>query len=97
MVWNRRTGRTTRAIERAPKNAIYIWPVHGTLCYARDIARRLGRGDLQVVGLSWLDKHSYLGVRDLVVVVDHAVDYFLSREQVRVLQDLCYRGILVKS
>ncbi len=42
----RRTGRTTQQLREAPPGAIYLWPVHLSLSYVKDLAQALGRGDL---------------------------------------------------
>ena len=65
----RKMGKTTRQIENAPPNAIYIW-VNADVNLPKRIAKRLGRNDIRFVSPSWIEH----GIRGLgkPVVVDHA-------------------------
>jgi hypothetical protein len=66
----RSTGRTTRQIETAPKNAVFVW-CNDRIDYAKTLARELGRADLKVVPPSWLQTDAIRGIRR-GIVVDHA-------------------------
>jgi len=66
----RQTGRTTRQMGGAPKDAVYIWPNRNTWV-AINLANKAGRSDLLIVSPLWLDG-SYIGCRYSGVVVDHA-------------------------
>lgn len=63
-------GYTTTQMMDAPKNAIFVWCNQNTM-YPRQLARKLGRTDLEIVGPSRL-REKLLGRRPSAVVVDHA-------------------------
>lgn len=65
----RGTGRTTRAMQAAPHGAVYVW-CHDNTSYARDLARKLGRTDLHIVGPSDVVRRHAHGAMD--IRVDHA-------------------------
>ena len=66
----RGSGRTTAQMTSAPFQALYIWPVFGSLWYARRLAKDLGRTDLQITSLE--DVEHLVGRRFRNVVIDHA-------------------------
>lgn len=66
----RQSGRTTRQMQAAPQGATFVW-CNNRYWYPRDLARRLGRGDLHVVPLDWLAYPRNLR-RGGAVVLDHA-------------------------
>ena len=74
----RGSGRTTRAMQDAPKNAVYIW-----WCAELETPRRLaavaGRSDLEIVSPWWLTDRQFSGRKLSGVIVDHAAQ--LSIEQ----------------
>lgn len=70
---DRGTGRTTRQMQAAPKDAVFVWCFHGSLGYARDLARHLGRADLKIVSPSWLENSQYMGLTFSGIVTDHAM------------------------
>lgn len=83
----RGTGFTTAQMKLAPRCALYIWPVHGSLSYARDLARELGREDLEIAAPSILDERGarLRGRKLSAIVLDHACEptpeeYDLLRE-----------------
>lgn len=65
----RGSGRTTRQMQRAPKDAFYIVP--GVREYYRDLADKMDRRDLRIHGQVVLDSH-YLNGYTVTVVIDHA-------------------------
>lgn len=69
------TGRTTRQMEAAPKGALFIW-CNDSLDYPRDLARRICRTDLVIVGLSALENGACTlrGRTFSGVGVDHAAN-----------------------
>lgn len=67
---NRQTGQTTSQIQTAPHGAVFIW-VTSDLTYPRAIAQRLGRGDLEFVTPSFLERGLSFGSTKKVCV-DHA-------------------------
>jgi hypothetical protein len=62
------TGKTTRQLEGAPPNAIFIWCNENT-SYPTMLARSLGRTDIQVKGPGWIK--SSRGCNSVEIVVDH--------------------------
>jgi len=75
-VSQRGNGFTTAQMQRAPRGAVYVWPVHESLGYAKDLARSLGRGDIEVVGPSVLERggERLRGRRLTGIVLDHACE-----------------------
>jgi len=65
----RGSGRTTKQMKEAPRNAIFIW-VNGHLDYPRKLAHSLSRDDLKIVSPEWLADERWRGLRR-PVVVDH--------------------------
>ena len=69
----RGTGRTTRQMENAPNEAIFIW-CNQHLDYPKRLARELGREDLQIYSPGVLsDAHRFAGMEISGVVIDHAM------------------------
>lgn len=73
------SGRTTRAILKAPENSIYVWPSGNSLSYIKQLAHYLGRDDIKIVSLSWLRFEGVRGI-DNDIVIDHASWDRFSRE-----------------
>lgn len=69
----RGTGRTTRQMQNTPHGAVYIWPGHGSVSYAKVLAHDLGRSDLEIVNQDVLDRggERLRGRRLTGVIVDH--------------------------
>lgn len=69
-------GFTTLQMQHAARDALYIWPVHGSLQYARDLARKHGREDLEIVSGSILDNDAekLRGRRLTGIILDHAAE-----------------------
>lgn len=68
---NRGTGRTTQQMHAAPLGAVFVW-CNGHVSYPQALAKKLGRTDLVVRPLSWLEPLNVMG-RDLQgVTLDHA-------------------------
>lgn len=74
-VWHatggRQSGRTTRAMQEAPKGAVYVW-VHSNLDYPKELARKLGREDLRIVSPAWLEDRVWVGSLFSGIRLDHA-------------------------
>ena len=90
----RGNGFTTAQMRRAPQGALYIWPVHSSIGYARDLARELGRDDLVIFPPSVLEHRGEL-LRGCIfsgLVLDHACEP--DADEYEVLRDL--RAMLVK-
>lgn len=62
------SGRTTRQMQDAPQAAVYLWPLPGTIGYARALARHIGRNDLTITPITGWQSHG----GDVVPVIDHA-------------------------
>lgn len=69
----RRDGSTTRQMLAAPQGSVFVW-VTDHLHYPTDLAKRLGRKDLVIVGPSWLKVGRYQGLELKGLVLDHAID-----------------------
>lgn len=67
----RGTGRTAKQIEQAPYGSVFVWCT-SDVRYALDTAHRLGRTDLTIKPLGWLDAEHVLASGKRQVVVDHA-------------------------
>jgi hypothetical protein len=65
------TGRTTKQMRDAPQRAAFVWPVWGSISYAHDLARHLGRVDLTIITPSGLG--DFREGQYPALVVDHAV------------------------
>jgi len=68
----RGTGRTTRIMAQAPRNATFVWHCN-QLHYPKALSEKIGRKDLHIVGPSFFERQGYKGSRRHVVV-DHAFD-----------------------
>lgn len=64
---------TTAQMLGAGKYAVYVWPTRKTLEHAKELSRKLGRGDLQVVTSDEVCADRVIGT-NVPVVLDHAVD-----------------------
>lgn len=68
----RGTGQTTEQLRNAPHGAIFVW-CNDSLSYPRQLAAKLKRGDLRIVGYSFFDdKYSWRGITASAIVLDHA-------------------------
>lgn len=70
MLKERGDGATSRQMQDAPRDAVFVW-CRGELSYPKQLARRLGREDLKIVGPSWLEE-GWRGQRLSGLIVDHA-------------------------
>lgn len=65
-------GKTAQQMLNAPHGAVYVW-VNDSLSYPKALARRLGRDDLDIKTLTWLDDDNHFMGREYSgVVLDHA-------------------------
>lgn len=64
-------GLTTAQMQSAPKNSVFVW-VNEFLDYPRELAGFIGRGDLEIVGPSWLTSDHWRGRIFSGLVKDHA-------------------------
>lgn len=70
---DRQTGRTTRQMQDAPQRAIFVWCNHH-FAYPRDLSRKIGRPDLELVSPDWLTHDRWRGRTLTGIVVDHAAN-----------------------
>jgi hypothetical protein len=70
---DRQQGFTTKQMQEAPIGAFFVW-CNGHVDYAKGLARKLGRPDLEVVPSAWLHERRVMGLL-LPVVVDHAYQH----------------------
>ncbi len=72
----RGNGFTTAQMKRAPLGSLYVWPVSGSINYAKALAHELGRDDLEIVSPSVLDRKAerLRGRRLTGLVLDHACE-----------------------
>lgn len=66
----RQSGRTTKQMLNAPRNAVFIWCNNQTF-YAKCLAIDIGRGDLRIVSPNWL-RDAWRGRTFSGIIVDHA-------------------------
>lgn len=88
---NRRTGRTTRALINAPRDATYVAPSHHAVGYIENLARSLGRDDIRVISKGVISTGGGLRGHSRLVEIDHAT--FLDFE---VEQDVRYHNERVR-
>lgn len=74
----RGSGRTTADMQAAPRGSVYIW-VNNHPEYPRDLARKLGREDLVIVGPDWLTDLRWVGREFPAVIKDHATAFTLKQ------------------
>ena len=74
----RGVGNTTRQMQAAPQKAVFIWLNHRTH-YPRDLAREIGRDDLEIVSPDWLSDRRWAGRELSGIILDHAAA--LTNEQ----------------
>ncbi len=84
----RGTGTTTQQMLVAKQGALFIW-VGGSLHYPRDLARRIGRTDLQIENPDYLDSDRWAGRNFSEAIIDHAAS--LTRRQFDAWQHLIAR------
>ena len=69
----RNVGTTTRQIKSLPIGAIFIW-CNNDIRYPTNLAVSIGRNDLEIVGVSFLDNLKFLGREFTGFDVDHATE-----------------------
>lgn len=81
-------GFTTLQMQRAARGALFIWPVEGSLSYAKALAAKIGRDDLKIVGPAILEQHGakLRGCSYPSIVLDHACE--LSDEECALLREV---------
>lgn len=57
----RGSGKTTRAMLKAPKGSVFVWVNHH-LDYPKLLARHLGRDDLKIVSPEWIEDQRWAGM-----------------------------------
>lgn len=84
-------GTTTKQMEIAPKNAIFIWD-NNHLIYPKHLARKLKRNDLTIVSKSWITEHNLKGKIFSGIILDHSV--VLSEEQQNLFSFFCTAALI---
>ena len=79
---DRGTGRTTKQMESAEKGAVFVW-CNSDIEYPISIAKKIGRDDLKIVRLSWLDGYIWRGTELSGLIIDH--DCRLSDNQINAI------------
>ena len=67
----RGTGATSKQMTEAPKGSTFVW-CNDSMHYPVNLARKLDRTDLHIVGLDWIKGGRWHGRTLDGVVVDHA-------------------------
>lgn len=75
---DRGQGTTTRQLQQIEQNGLFVW-CNSHLKYPRDLARRLGREDINIVSPNMLSMNEFRGKKYSEVIVDHAAQ--LNTEQ----------------
>lgn len=70
----RQTGRTTKQMQEAPLDAVFVWPHSASLNYARALALRVDRIDLNIISPNDLESPKWRGRKPSVIVLDHATE-----------------------
>lgn len=86
----RQSGRTTQAMQAAPRDAVFVWCNHH-LDYPKDLARKLGRDDLKIVSPSWLTDRRWVGLELSALQLDHAAFEHFTYEQWRMYREATVR------
>ncbi len=68
----RGTGRTWRLIEQAPPNAVFVAPNRSVEDEAAEMRSMMGRSDVRVVGVHWLESGNWRGTA-IPIVLDHTI------------------------
>ena len=68
---DRQTGKTTRQMENLPQLAVYVW-CNSILGYPKDLAKKIGRTDLEIVSPHWLVDQRWRGRSLTGLELDHA-------------------------
>ena len=88
---DRQTGRTTRQMQAAPQGAVFVW-CNTHVSYPLSLAKALGRHDIVVHPLQWLDPRNVIGREFSGLVLDHAAP-LLSDAGYEALMYLRSRGV----
>jgi hypothetical protein len=84
------TGRTTRQMRAAKRDSVFIVGNRNMVDYARHLAESIGRDDLKIVTLTWLEENSWRGREFTGITVDH--DLQLTEKQ-QTLFDMAMRQV----
>lgn len=89
---DRQLGRTSQQMTDAPPGAVFVW-CNSRTAYPLGLAKHLGRDDLVVRPLSWLEPRNVMSRDFPGVIVDHAAQP--DSEAYAALHYLRTRGVLV--
>jgi hypothetical protein len=73
----------------ARDGAVFVWVNHDTR-YAKKLAVRIGRTDLEIVGPQWLE-NGWIGRSLSGLVIDHASRQFMTTTQRENIAHACIR------
>ncbi len=91
MYEERGTGRTTKQIKNLPLKAVFIW-CNDHLHYPKSLAKKLGREDVEILGVSVLDKPGLKGREVSGMVLDHATELSEKRWEAYNMLRVCIRA-----
>lgn len=86
----RGTGRTANQMRAAKRGAVFIVGARPMVDYARRLAESIGRDDLKIVTLQWLEPNNWSGREFTGITVDH--DLRLTEKQ-QVLFDMAMQRV----
>jgi len=75
----RNTGRTSAQMKAAPEGSVFVWCNHD-LHYPRELAMFVGRTDLKVVPLGWLENGAGRGRNFTGITVDYAAQLSVAAQ-----------------
>jgi hypothetical protein len=76
----RGTGRTTRQMQALRKGGYFVW-LHSNIYYPRQLALKLGRGDIKIMSPEWVLNRRWEGLKLPDLVLDHAMHTVNFRNQ----------------
>jgi hypothetical protein len=66
------SSRTSKQLIDAPLNAVFIWPTNN-IRYPVELAKHLGREDIQIERKSWLGGYTFYGLMLTGIILDHSI------------------------
>ena len=85
----RGAGRTTKQMQAAAKNSVFVWHHHSTE-YPKELAKKIGRTDLKIVSSGWL-WYGWQGKELSGLVIDHYVFEIANRQMTELIQEALLR------
>jgi hypothetical protein len=78
----RQSGKTTRAMLDAPRDAVFVWCNHH-LDYPKRLAHHLGREDLKIVSPEWIIDRQWMGLHLTAIQLDPDTNFSTETERER--------------